>query len=91
LFLGERQLTTEFSQWDISPIDWHYIINQERISITLGLVYSFGSTDKHIRDNRFNDVEVNNPLTGTSKITEAKYFNLGLLFGYSFLFKKIQL
>jgi hypothetical protein len=84
------QLTTEFSQWDIYHLSIGTIINQERSSLTLGLVYSFGGTDKFVQDNSFNDVEVNNPLTGSLKIIQANYFNIGILVGYSFRFKKFN-
>jgi len=88
--LEEGQLTTEFSQWDIYHLSIGTIINQDRSSLTLGLVYSFGGTDKFVQDNSFNDVEVNNPLTGSLKIIQANYFNIGILVGYSFRFKKFN-
>lgn len=88
--LEQGQLTTEFSQWDIYHISIGTIINQERSSLTVGLVYSFGSTDEYFQENSFNDVEQNNPLSGSLKIIEAKYMNIGVLIGYSFRFKKFN-
>ncbi|WP_075352099.1 hypothetical protein [Algoriphagus marinus] len=88
--LEAQQLTTEFSQWDIYHLSIGTIINQERSSLTLGLIYSFGGTDEFVQDNSFNDVEINNPLTGSLKIIQANYFNIGILVGYSFRFKKFN-
>jgi len=88
--LKAQQLTTEISQWDIYHLSLGTIINQEKSSLTLGLVYSFGSTDNFVQDNSFSDLEVNNPLTGSLKIIQANYFNIGLLVGYSFRFKKFN-
>ncbi|GMQ29905.1 hypothetical protein [Algoriphagus confluentis] len=84
------QITTEFTQWDIFHITFGGIINKNQSNLTLGLVYSFGSTDSYFQENSFSDSDPNPPLEGSLIITEAAYSNIGLLIGYSFYFKKLN-
>ncbi|MBB6327700.1 hypothetical protein FHS59_003343 [Algoriphagus iocasae] len=85
-----NQLVTEITQWDIYHISFGAIIEKQRSSLTLGLVYSFGNTDQFYQDNSFNETNVSTPLEGALVITKAKYSNIGLLIGYSFNFKKFN-
>ncbi|MBN3583085.1 hypothetical protein JYB64_11865 [Algoriphagus aestuarii] len=85
-----NQLVTEFTQWDIYHISFGGIIDKQRSSLTLGLVYSFGNTNEFYQDNSFNESNVSTPLDGTLVITKANYSNFGLLIGYSFNFKKFN-
>lgn len=85
-----KQLVTEFTQWDIYHISFGGIIDKQRSSLTIGLVYSFGSTNQFYQDNSFNESNIKTPLEGSLVITKANYSNIGLLIGYSFSFKKFN-
>lgn len=87
--LGE-QIVTEITQWDIFHLSLGTVIEKEQSSLTLGFVYSFGSTDDYIQENSFTSSQPNPPLEGALTIVNAKYTNFGLLIGYSFRFKKFN-
>ncbi len=85
-----NQIVTEFTQWNIYHLSAGTILEKERSSLTLGLVYGFGSTDGYFQRNAYDPNEPSTPLDGALTITEARYSNIGLLIGYSFRFKKFN-
>ncbi|MDN3204791.1 hypothetical protein [Algoriphagus sediminis] len=85
-----EQIVTEITQWDIFHVSAGTVWEKERSSLTLGLVYSFGSTDDYIQENSFSNSNPNPPLEGALAITRAGYSNFGLLIGYSFRFQKFN-
>lgn len=87
--LGD-QIVTEITQWDIFHLSLGTVIEREHSSLTIGLVYSFGSTDDYFQENSFTTSQPNPPLEGALTIVNAKYTNFGLLIGYSFRFKKFN-
>ncbi|WP_057935757.1 hypothetical protein [Algoriphagus resistens] len=84
------QLVTEVTQWDIYHFTFGTIIEKNRSSLTLGIVYSIGQTDEYLQKGSFTNSTINKPLEGSLTITDAKYTNIGLLIGYSFNFKKLN-
>ncbi len=88
--LENSQLETEITQWDIFHISLGTEIKKSRSSLTLGLVYSFGTTEDYLQRGSFNDVEADQILEGALVITKAAYSNFGLLVGYAFNFKKFN-
>jgi len=85
-----EQIVTEITQWDIFHVSAGTVWEKERSSLTLGLVYSFGSTNNYIQENSFTNSNPNPPLEGALTITRAGYSNFGILIGYSFRFKKFN-
>ena len=88
--LKSRQLATEITQWDIFHVSLGAEIKKSRSSLTLGLIYSFGSTQDYLQRGSFNNVEADQLLEGALVVTKAGYSNLGLLVGYAFNFKKFN-
>ncbi|SFT39112.1 hypothetical protein SAMN04489724_0550 [Algoriphagus locisalis] len=85
-----NQLNTEITQWDIYHVSFGAEIKKSRSSLTLGLMYSFGSTQEYLQRGSFNNVEADQLLEGALVITKAGYSNIGLLVGYAFNFKKFN-
>ncbi|MEP1954746.1 MAG: hypothetical protein ABJJ26_07400, partial [Algoriphagus sp.] len=88
--LETSQMETEITQWDIFHLSLGTEIKKSRSSLTLGLIYSFGSTQDYLQRGSFNNVEADQILEGALVITKASYSNFGLLIGYSFNFKKFN-
>ena len=65
-------------------------IKKSRSSLTLGLIYSFGSTQEYLQRGSFYNVEADQLLEGALVVTKAGYSNFGLLVGYAFNFKKFN-
>lgn len=87
--LGE-QLVTELTQWDVFHLSLGTIIEKDRSSLTIGLIYSFGRTNEYFQENTFNSSDLYPGLEGALSITQAKYSTIGLLVGYAFRFKKFS-
>ncbi|MHA7129342.1 hypothetical protein [Algoriphagus namhaensis] len=85
-----NQIVTELTQWDIFHISAGTVLEKNRSSLTLGLVYSFGGTQEYFQENSFSGSNPAPPLEGALTITEGSYSNFGLLIGYSFRFKKFN-
>lgn len=88
--LENSQLQTEITQWDIFHISLGTEIKKSRSSLTLGLIYSFGSTQDYLQRGSFTNVEADQLLEGALVVTKAGYSNFGLLVGYAFNFKKFN-
>jgi hypothetical protein len=88
--IGNRQLKTEITQWDIFHVSMGTEIKKSRSSLTLGLVYSFGSTQEYLQRGSFYNAEAGQLLEGALVVTKAGYSNFGLLVGYAFNFKKFN-
>ncbi|MFC5624685.1 hypothetical protein [Algoriphagus winogradskyi] len=85
-----RQLKSEITQWDIFHISMGTEIKKSRSSLTLGIIYSFGSTQEYLQRGSFYNVEADQLLEGALVVTKAGYTNFGLLIGYAFNFKKFN-
>ncbi|PZX51923.1 hypothetical protein [Algoriphagus chordae] len=88
--VNSTQIVTGITQWDIFHLSLGTEIKKSRSSLTIGLVYSFGSTNDYLQRGSFNEVDADELLEGALVITKAGYTNIGLLVGYAFNFKKFN-
>ena len=88
--INSKQLKSEITQWDIYHVSMGAEIKKSRSSLTLGLIYSFGSTQEYLQRGSFYNVEADQLLEGALVVTKAGYSNFGLLVGYAFNFKKFN-
>lgn len=84
-------LRPEFTSWDI----FHYTVGgsfrRGRSSISAGLLTAWGKDRKHASSNSITQPNENNLLQGTLTLSEARYFNLGGLLGFTYTFKRSEL
>ncbi|MDO6761301.1 hypothetical protein Q4566_13905 [Tamlana sp. 2_MG-2023] len=83
-----RGIKTTISSWDIYHISAGVTIKKNQSNLSLGLLYSTGSTDNYEQKGTLNNPSENDLIKGTTTITEASYGSLGLLLGYTLYFKK---
>ncbi|UZD23006.1 hypothetical protein [Algoriphagus halophytocola] len=88
--LENTGLQTELTQWDIYHFTIGTEIKKSRSSLSLGLVYSFGSTSEYLQRGSFYNIDSDQLLEGALVVTEAGYSNFGILIGYAFNFKKFN-
>ncbi|MDO6761402.1 hypothetical protein Q4566_14415 [Tamlana sp. 2_MG-2023] len=84
----ERGIKTTISSWDIYHISSGVTIKKNQSNLSLGLLFSTGSTNDYEQKGTLNNPNENDLIKGTTTITEASYGSLGLLLGYTLYFKK---
>lgn len=75
------------STWDIYHFASGVTFKTVQSSLSLGLLYSTGKTDKYEQTGNTNPEDLSF-LEGVTSITNANYNSIGLLLGYTFFFKK---
>lgn len=83
-------IRTTLSSWDIYHLTSGATINNERTSISFGLLLSSGRDDEYEQQGNLAQVRESDLVKGTVTITEAKYFTAGFLFGFTYFFDRLQ-
>lgn len=81
----------EFTSWDIYHYTLGGTVRRGRSSVAIGLLTAFGRDRRHASNNSISNPNDTNLLQGTLTIAKARYFNIGGLLGYTYLFKKSDL
>lgn len=84
----EVGIKPEFTSWDIYHITGGFTLSKGQSQLSLGLLYAFGADNNREIDGNLDSPTEDNFLQGATTITKAKYSSVGLLFGYTFSFKK---
>ncbi|WP_141675543.1 OmpP1/FadL family transporter [Formosa haliotis] len=84
----EPGIKTTISSWDIYHFATGFTLNRTQSSLSLGFLFSTGSTDNYLQEGSITDPNENTLLKGSRTITEASYNSFGILLGYTFHFKK---
>ena len=79
-------IQTTFTNWDIIHTSVGAIISKERSSLTVGLLPSFGSNKRFLQNGEISDED--EIFGGSRRYTEATYFSIGALLGYTYRFRK---
>ncbi|MUP45617.1 hypothetical protein E0K83_07635 [Gramella sp. BOM4] len=75
-------IKTSISSWDIYHFTGGVNLDYKRSSLSLGALFSNGTTGKYEQPGNVDPGNLN-LLEGTTTITEARYFNIGILIGYT--------
>lgn len=83
-------IKSTISSWDLYHFTAGFTLDRENSSLSLGLLFSTGLRDDYQQNGSF-DPDDPDIFIGSQTITEAKYSSFGILFGYTFYFKKFRL
>jgi hypothetical protein len=84
--VADPGIQTTLTNWDILHTSVGAIISKERSSLTVGLLPSFGSNNRFLQSAEIN---TENDFFGNgTRSTEASYFAMGVLLGYTYKFRK---
>ncbi len=86
--INGRGIDTIISSWDIYHFVTGATISRERSSLSIGLLLSMGTNNEYEQDGNLGNIPEGNILDGSTTITQANYFSVGVLLGYTFNFKK---
>ncbi|WP_228850388.1 hypothetical protein [Aegicerativicinus sediminis] len=81
-------IRTTISSWDIFHFTTGVTINRNNSNLSLGLLFSAGTSENYQQTGNLNNPSSSSLLDGVTSITKANYSSLGILFGYTFYFKK---
>lgn len=82
-------IKTTISSWDIYHFTGGVTIDHKNSSLSLGLLYSTGSSGKYEQPGNINPNDIDF-VEGTTTITDARFNSIGLLVGYTFYLKKFR-
>jgi hypothetical protein len=83
-------IKSTISSWDIYHFTAGFTLDRENSSLSLGLLFSTGLRDDYEQNGAF-DPDDPDILIGARTVTEARYSSIGILFGYTYYFKKFRL
>lgn len=81
-------IKSTISSWDLYHFTAGATFNRENSSLSLGLLFSTGTTGNYEQVGSLDEPSESNLLEGATNITKASYSSIGLLLGYTFYFKK---
>ncbi|WP_224485139.1 hypothetical protein [Robertkochia aurantiaca] len=83
------QVTT--SSWDLYHFASGFTFDKANSSLSLGLLFSTGKNDRYEQSGSINpSLQEGDLLRGAVTITEASYTSLGVLFGFTYYFRKFN-
>lgn len=82
-------MRTTISSWDIYHLTSGFTLQNNRTSISLGLLLSSGRDNNYEQSGNLADIQESDLVRGTLKITKASYYTAGILFGFTYFFDRI--
>lgn len=85
---SEKGIKPYMSTWDIYHVSTGVTMNQGRHDLSIGLDTGFGADNSYQQSVNLDTPAESNYLQGQLKVAQAKYFSIGLLLGYTYMFKQ---
>jgi hypothetical protein len=85
---NENGIKPYMATWDIYHVTTGITMNQGRHDLSIGLDTGFGSDNDYQQSVNLDSPLETNFLQGQLKVAQAKYFSIGLLLGYTYMFKR---